>query len=333
MKPSIFVTKQIPDAGLELLRHVADVRVGKSSGAISAGDIIAGAADCEGLLVTPAEPINRAVLDRLPRLRAISTFSVGFNHIDIAECTWRRIGVGHTPDVLTDATAELAMALILATARRVVEGDRMVRAGRWHGWEPMDFLGSPVTGKTLGIVGAGRIGARVARMATGFDMTILYTSRRPKPELEQSCGARRAELADLLREADFVSIHAPLTDETRHMISREQLAMMKPTSFLINTSRGPLVDETALRDALAGKTIAGCGLDVYENEPLLAPGLAEMSNAVLLPHVGSATLETRSKMAVMAADNLLAALRGVRPPHCVNPEIYSTTSLPFSMAL
>jgi glyoxylate reductase len=285
--------------------------------------MIAGAADCQGLLVTSSESITKDILDRLEHLTAVSTFSVGFNHIDIAECTRRRIGVGNTPDVLTDATAELAITLILAVARRVVEGDKMVREQDWHGWEPMDFLGSPITGKTLGIVGAGRIGMRVAQMARGFDMPITYTSRHPKPDFEHACGAKRMELPELLQQSDFVTIHAPLTTETRHLIGTAQIAMMKPSAFLINTSRGPVVDENALLEALRKKIIAGCGLDVYENEPRLTPGLAEMPNAVLLPHVGSATMETRSKMASMAAENLIAALQGRRPPHCVNPEVYS----------
>ena len=322
MKPSIFVAKLIPDSGLSLLRAFGEVRIGREIGPIPAEEIVAGAADCQGLVVTPSESITKAILDRLKHLTAVSTFSVGFNHIDIAECTRRRIGVGHTPDVLTDATAELAMTLILAVARRVVEGDRLVGEKRWHGWEPMDFLGSPVTGKILGIIGAGRIGTRVAEMARGFNMPILYTARGPKPDLERACGARLVKLPELLQQADFVSIHAPLTVETRHLIGPVQLAMMKPGAFLINTSRGPVVDEKALLEALQKKIIAGCGLDVYEDEPRLTPGLADMPNAVLLPHVGSATMETRSKMAVMAAENLIAAIRGVRPPHCVNPEVY-----------
>ena len=230
--------------------------------------------------------------------------------------------MGNTPDVLTAATAELAITLILSVARRVIEGDRMVREGRWRGWEPVDFLGVPVVGKTLGIVGAGRIGGRVARMAAGgFDMPILYSARTAKPDLERDCNARRAELEDILKQADFVSIHAPLTDETHHMIGETQLQMMQPTAILVNTSRGPLIDEPALIKALKDGTIAGCGLDVYEKEPDLAPGLADLPNVVLLPHIGSATMETRSKMAIMAAENLLAAADGKKPPHCVNPEI------------
>ncbi len=323
MKPIFFVTKPIPDIGMNMLRAKGDVRISQTSGLPSDQEIAAAAADCCGLLITPADQITKTTLDQLPYLKAISTFSVGFNHIDIAECTRRGIGVGHTPDVLTAATAELAMALILAVARRVVEGDRLIRDRRWHGWAPTDFLGSPVTGKTLGIVGAGRIGGCVAKMAHGFDMPILYTARTAKPELERDFKAQRVELADLLQRADFVSIHAPLTDETRHMIGCPQLQMMRPTAFLINTSRGSLVDEAALVTALKDGIIAGCGLDVYEREPQLTPGLADFPNVVLLPHVGSATLETRGEMAVMAAENLLAAADGKRPPHCINPQIYS----------
>ena len=319
-----FVTRPLPDIGINRLRKVGEVRIGKAQRSLSENEIVAGATDCLGMMVTPAEQITKNILDQLPQLKAISTFSVGFNHIDISECTHRGIGVGNTPDVLTAATAELAMALLFSVARRLIEGDRMVREGRWRGWEPMDFLGLPVTGKTLGIVGAGRIGGRVARMAAGgFDMPILYTARTAKPDLERDCNAQRAELEDILKKADFVSIHAPLTTETHHMIGKTQLQMMQPTAILINTSRGPLIDEPALVDALKDGTIAGCGLDVYENEPQLTPGLAELPNVVLLPHIGSATMETRSKMALMAAENLLAAADGKKPPHCVNPEIYA----------
>lgn len=324
MKPIFFVSKPLPEIGMDRLRAAGEVRIGQTQGSLSAKAIVAEATDCLGMMVTPTEQITKSILDQLPKLKAISTFSVGFNHIDISECTRRGIGVGHTPDVLTAATAELAMALIFAVARRVIEGDRLVRDGRWRGWEPVDFLGLPVTGKTLGIVGAGRIGGRVARMAAGgFDMPILYTARTAKPDLERDCNAQRAELEDILKHADFVSIHAPLTDETHHMIGRTQLQMMKPTAILVNTSRGALIDESALVQALKDGIIAGCGLDVYENEPQLAPGLAELPNVVLLPHIGSATMETRSKMAMMAVDNLLAAADGKKPPHCVNPEIYS----------
>ncbi len=322
MKPMIFLAKPIPEVGMKLLQAAGEVKTGIARGTLFPDDLATRAGGCTGMLVTPAEPISEAILQKLPTLKGISNFGVGYNHIDVAACTRRGIGVANTPDVLTAATAEVAWALILACARRVVEGDRLMRSGKWAGWEPMDFLASPVVGKTLGIVGAGRIGSCVAKMAAGFDMPIRYTARSPKPEIEMHLGARRVDLPNLLANADFVSLHVPLSTETRHLIGERELAMMKRSAFIINTARGPLIDEQALVNAVRDKRIAGCGLDVYENEPSLTPGLIDFPNVVLLPHVGSGTLETREKMAVMAADNLVAMLQGHRPPHCVNPEVY-----------
>jgi glyoxylate reductase len=252
----------------------------------------------------------------------IANMGVGYNNIDVGAATRRGIPVSNTPGVLTDATADLAFTLILAVARRVVEGDKRVRTGQFTFWAPFLFLGREVSGKTLGIIGLGRIGQAVAQRARGFNMKILYHNRRRmEPAKEQALQIEYADLDSLLTKADFVSLHIPLMEETRHFMGPRELALMKPTAYLINTSRGPVVDEKALLAALQNKQVAGAGLDVYEQEPTLTPGLTEMDNVVLLPHVGSATLETRIRMATMAARNLIAGLSGERPPNQVNPEV------------
>ena len=225
--------------------------------------------------------------------------------------------------MLTDATAELTFALLMAVARRIAEADEFVRAGKWKSWGPMLFSGVAVTDKTLGIIGAGRIGSRVAQMARGFNMNILYFSRSANPDLEKTCSAKRVELNQLLAQSDFISLHTPLTDQTRHMIGPAQLALMQPHAILINASRGPLIDEAALLTALKEKKIRGAGLDVYEFEPRITPGLTDLDNVVVLPHIGSATEETRNRMAAMAADDLIAMVAGKRPAHPVNPELWN----------
>jgi glyoxylate reductase len=249
----------------------------------------------------------------------IANFGVGYNNIDVEAATARGIMVSNTPDVLTDATADLAMALILSIGRRIVEADRHTRDGKFRFWAPFYFLGHEVSGKTLGIIGLGRIGRAVAQRAAGFKMNIIYYNRRPiAPEQADRLGVQYAPLNDLLETADFISLHMPLTPETHHMIGASELARMKPSAYLINTARGPVVDETALVEALQQGRLAGAGLDVYEYEPALTPGLVELPNVVLLPHVGSATLETRRRMAELAVDNLLIGLTGQVPPNCIN---------------
>jgi glyoxylate reductase len=248
--------------------------------------------------------------------------AVGYNNINVAEATRRGILVTNTPGVLTEATADLTWALILGIARRVVDGDQEMRAGRFTGWGPFYMLGGDVTGKSLGLIGPGRIATAVAKRALGFDMPLLYTGRRPSEELDR-LGARQVGLETLLAESDFVSLHVPLTPDTHHLIDSAALAKMKPTAYLINTSRGPVVDEKALVATLKAGKIAGAGLDVYEDEPRMADGLADCSNAVLLPHLGSATQGTRSAMARIAAENLVAVMQGRRPPNLVNPEAWN----------
>jgi glyoxylate reductase len=255
-------------------------------------------------------------------LKVVANFGVGFNNIDVAAATARKILVTNTSDVLTDATADLTLALMLAVARRLGEGERLVRARQWSGWQPMQMLGADVTGATLGIVGFGRIGRAVARRARAFDMRVLYWNRTRLPEAEEtSAGVRFADFESLLRQADFISLHVAYTSETHHLLGEPQFALMKPTAFVINTTRGAVIDEKALARALPAGRIAGAGLDVFENEPELEAGLYPLENVVLAPHLGSATTGTRTQMGMIAVNNLLAACAGGRPPNCVNPQV------------
>ncbi|HEY8486316.1 MAG TPA: D-glycerate dehydrogenase [Limnochordales bacterium] len=322
-RPSVFVTRRIPDAGLSLLEAHCDVEVFPEDRPIRRDELLAAVRGRDGLLTLLTEQVDGQVMEAAgPRLRVIANMAVGYNNIDVREATRRGIAVTNTPGVLTETTADLAWALMLAVARRVVEADRYVRDGRFAGWSPTLFLGTDVWGKVLGIVGLGRIGRAVARRARGFQMHVLYYSRRrlPAPE-EEELGVQYRPLEALLRESDFVSLHVDLNESTRHLVDERALALMKPTAFLINTSRGPVVDEQALVQALREGRLAGAGLDVFEREPEVAQELLRLPNVVLLPHIASATWETRSRMARMAAENLLAALAGRRPPHIVNPEV------------
>jgi glyoxylate reductase len=281
---------------------------------------------CDGVVTQLAERVDGEVFDAAgPGLRVVSNYAVGFNNIDVAEATRRGITVCNTPGVLTEATADITWALILAVARRVAEGDAMVRRGQWTGWAPSQLLGGDLMGRTLVIVGAGRIGYAVARRgARGWDMPVVYVSREKKPDWERTLGARRMELEEALAVGDVVSLHTPLTEATRYLLDGRRLGMMKRSAYLVNTARGPVVDEAALVVALREGKIAGAGLDVYEREPELAAGLAGCDNAVLLPHLGSATHGTRAAMSDLAARNLLAVLRGDQPPHAVNPDVGGT---------
>lgn len=283
--------------------------------------LLDGVAEADGLLCNIVDRIDAELIDRAPKLRIIANYGVGFDHMDIEAATRRGIPVTNTPGVLTDATADTAFLLILATARRAIEGDHMARTNGFRDWAPFHFLGTEVSGKTLGIVGFGRIGRAVAKRAAGFDMKLLVHSRtRIDPAEEARLGVRWTSFEELLAESDFVSLHVPLTPKTRHLMGEREIQLMKPSAILINTSRGPVVDEAALVEALVERVIGGAGLDVYEREPDLAPGLAECDNAVLLPHIGSATIETRTRMGLMAVQNLLAGLRGEMPPNCLNAD-------------
>lgn len=315
----VLVTARMPVEVISLIEREHQVESYQEDPPLDRQSLLRRVADKEGLLCTITDRIDAELLDGAPALKVIANYGVGFEHIDLAGATRRGIPVTNTPGVLTDATADLAFALILATARRIAAGDRRVREGKFTYWAPLLFLGQEVSGKTLGLIGLGRIGQAVAQRARGFGMRVLYHSRtRLAPAAEQELQVAYAPRETLLREADFVSLHVPLTPETRHLIGRRELELMKPTAFLINTARGPVVDEAALVEALRRGQIGGAGLDVYEREPELSPGLTDLDNVVLLPHLGSATIETRTRMGLMAAENLLAGLRGERPPNCLN---------------
>jgi glyoxylate reductase len=321
-KPKILITGRIPDNVLRGLKQRFEVEANLEDRPMARERVLKAIADKEGFISLVGDSIDIELLDHATRLRMIAQMAVGYDNVDVAAATARGIPVSNTPDVLTDATADLTFALILALSRRIVELDGRVRRGEFKFWVPMLFLGREVTGKTLGIVGFGRIGQAVAQRAKGFRMRVLYNDpRKMDPARERELNAEPVDLGCLLSEADFVCIHVLLSEETRHLIGQAELALMKPGAYLINVARGPAVDEKALVEALRAGRIAGAGLDVYENEPALAPGLVELENVVLLPHVGSATLETRVKMASLAAENLRAGLEGRVPPNLINPEV------------
>ncbi len=281
------------------------------------------AGDYNALYCMLTNPIDAEVMDAAPNIKIIANMAVGYNNVDVAEATRRGIVVSNTPGVLTDTTADFAWTLLMGVARRLVEGDRFARAGRFHGWGPLMMVGQDVYGKTLGIVGFGRIGRTLAKRATGFDMKVLYFDLlRADPDTEKALNASLVSMDDLLSQSDYVSLHTDYNPKSHHLIGAPELAKMKRTAFLINTSRGAIVDETALVAALKNGTIAGAALDVFEREPDIHPGLLELENAVLAPHIASASLETRSAMALMAAENILATFRGDRAPNVVNPEVY-----------
>ena len=324
-RPKVFVFRKVPFHGriTEILGPVADLTFHESEDAPPEATVRALLPEVSGLLPTGPDPVPAAMIEAALRLKVIGNYGVGYNNIDVATATRRRILVTNTPGVLTEATADTTWALIMAVARRTVEADAYVRAGKFDGWRASLFQGMELAGKTLGIIGLGLIGQAVARRALGFGMRVIYAGRRrAAAEVEAALRARFVPLEDLLREADIVSLHCPLTHETRHLLDARRLALMKPTAYLINTARGPIVEEKALVEALRAGRIAGAGLDVYEEEPRLAAGLADLSNVVLFPHIGSSTLEAREGMARLAAENILAALEGRRPPNLVNPEAW-----------
>lgn len=329
-KPKILITRRIPQKALGLLQPHFDIDHYDKPTAIPRRLLFRKIKDKEGLLCILTEKVDRELLTSAPRLKAVSTYSVGFDHIDVSACTERGVAVTNTPGVLTETTADFTWALLMAAARRVCEGDRIMRRGLYKCWDPLMLLGGDVHGKTLGIIGLGRIGQAVARRARGFGMRLLYNdSRRIDSMAEEELGAEFVALEDLLKRSDFVTLHTVLDAGTRHLINDKTLALMKPSAYLINAARGPIVDEKALVRALRSRRIAGAGLDVYEWEPKTAPGLARLDNVVLAPHLASASLETRTKMGVMAAEGLVDALgRRRRPAYAVNPEIFAMSGGP-----
>jgi lactate dehydrogenase-like 2-hydroxyacid dehydrogenase len=315
------MTRPLPAPVIERVAARYDLRVHPEDEPLPPAQLAEGCREAEGLLLSGGR-VSEEILAQAPRLRAIATVGVGYDNIDVEACTRRRIVVTNTPGVVTEATADLAFALLMTVARRLVEADRFVREGHWRRWQWGLMWGTDLYGKTLGLYGFGRIGQAVARRARGFSMRILYYAiDRLTEAQEQELGAQFVDPETLLREADFLSLHVPLSPETLHLIAARQLAMMKPTAFLINTSRGKVVEEAALVEALQSKRIAGAGLDVYEREPQIHAVLPTLPNVVLTPHMGTATWQTRLAMASLAADNLLAALDGQRPSNPVNPEV------------
>jgi glyoxylate reductase len=326
MRPRIFVTQPIAASAIERLRAVADVEVNPDGSRVPSKDVLlAGARRCDILFALLHDKIDRDVIAANPKLKAVASMAITPDNIDIAEATARRIPVTVIPAVVTEATADLTIGLMIAVARRILEGDRLVHLGVFPGSQSNYLAGSWVTGKVLGLIGGGgRIGRAVAKRAQGFSMRLLYWSPRPKPDVEKELGLEHRSLDQLMAESDFISVHAPLNPETRHMIGDRQFGLMKPTAFLINAARGPIVDEAALVRALTARRIAGAGLDVHEHEPQVAPELLKMSNIVVTPHLGSAVAELREKMAHLVVDNILALLEGRQPPNCYNPEVFKT---------
>jgi glyoxylate reductase len=321
VQPRVFVARKLPGDALDRLAAQTDMRLWEGELPPPRDVLLAEARTSEGLLTLLTDRIDQELLDVAPRLRAVSNMAVGFDNIDVAACTARGILVGNTPGVLTDTTADFAFALLMAAARRVVEADAFTRAGRWQTWGPGLLLGHDIHRATIGIVGMGQIGQAVARRAHGFDMRILYSEEVPRPDTEAATGARRVGLDELLRESDFVTLHVPLTAATRHLIGVAQLALMKPTAVLINTARGPVVDQRALAEALRAGRPGMAALDVTDPEPIaMDDPLLVLPNTIIAPHIASGSRATREKMAEMAADNLLAGLQGELPPNCVNPE-------------
>jgi len=324
MKPSVLVTRTLPQKGMDMLRDMYALTVNPHDRVMTREEIAEEIRDKDGLLCLLTDAIDGGIMDRSPRLRIISNYAVGYNNIDVNAATERGIIVTNTPGVLTETSADFAFALLMAIARRLPESERLARAGKFKGWGPMFMLGEDIHGKTLGIVGMGRIGKVVARRASGFDMRVIYhNAHRLSSKEEASLRAEFVQFEDLLSGSDFISIHVPLSEQTRHLFGEKELRAMKSDSYLINTSRGPVVDEKALVKALEDGVIRGAALDVYENEPEIEPGLLRLENVIVAPHVASATVETRTKMAVMAAENLIAAMEGRVPQYIVNNEVLS----------
>ena len=324
-KPRVFVSRIISDVAIEKLSKEADVEIWPEELPPSYEILTEKVRNAEGLLSLLTDRIDAALMDAAPKLKVVSNLAVGYDNIRIPEATKRGIAVSNTPEVLTETTADLAFALLMAAARRVVEADKFTRAGKWKTWGPGLMLGQDIHHATLGIAGMGRIGREMAKRAAGFSMRILYYDEFRQPEaVEKQLGLEKVmTLDELLTESDFISLHVPLTEKTKHLIGREQFAKMKPTAVLVNSSRGPVVDQKALYEALKSNTIFAAGLDVTETEPISPDDpLLTLDNVIILPHIASGSYITREKMAVMAVDNIIAGLRGEKLPECVNPEVY-----------
>jgi len=322
-RPRVYVTRRLPQPALDIIRPIADFTLwDREDIPPSRQVLLREVTQVDGLLSLLTDRIDGEVMDAAPRLRVVSNFAVGFDNIDIPAATQRRIVVTNTPEVLTETVADFAFCLMLAASRRLVEGDRYARDGKWKTWEPLLLAGQDMYRATLGLIGLGRIGSAVARRAKGFEMRVMYYDPFRREDLEQSLQIEYRPFTDVLRQADFISVHVPLSEQTRHLIGRDQFSMMKPTAVFVNTSRGPVVDQQALAEALAARRIFAAGIDVFEREPVPTddPLLAQ-GNAIVAPHIASASIPTRIRMATLAAENLVAVLQGKRPPNPVNPEV------------
>lgn len=314
----VFITQKIPDAGIDMLKERYSVGINKEDKLPTKEEIKKGSKDMDALLCLLTDKIDKDIIDNAQNLKVIANYAVGYDNIDVEEATNRGIIVTNTPGVLTQTTADLAWALLMATARRIVEGDSFTREGKFCGWKPKLLLGYDIYGKTLGIVGTGRIGTAVALRSQGFNMNILYYDIKRNSDLEKKLEAKKVPLEELLEKSDFISIHTPLNDKTHHLIGEKELSLMKETAILVNTSRGPVIDEEKLASASKNNSIAGAGIDVYENEPEVSKKLIGLKNVVITPHIGSASYETRSKMAEMAAQSIIDVLEGRTPKNVVN---------------
>lgn len=322
-KPHVFITRRIPDIGLEMLSEHVEIDLWEEE-LPPAYDVLRERTQrADGLLCLLTDRIDKELIENSARLRVISQYAVGIDNIDIDSATKRKIPVGHTPGVLTDATADFTWALLMSAARRVVEADTFTREGKWKTWGPTILLGVDVARSTLGIIGFGRIGQAVARRAKGFDMRILYYDNKRLPEMEETLGVEYVSLETLIKEADFISLHVPLTPNTYHLIGEKEFSMMKKDAILINTARGSVVDQEALYHALKDRKIRGAAIDVTDPEPIPSNSpLLQLPNLIITPHIASASVQSRTQMAVMAAENLIAGLQGKRLPFCANPQVY-----------
>ena len=321
-KPVIYLTRNIPGDAVELLKKDFDVEINPEDRPLTRKELLENIKGKDGVICQMTDTIDREVMQASEKIKGFANYAVGFDNIDVKTASELKIPVSNTPDVLTDATAEMAWALLFTAARKTAEIDRFIREGRWERYSPFMFLGGEITGKTLGIIGAGRIGTSMALKSAGFNMKVLYTGRRKNSRIDSLPGSEKVEMDELLKRSDFVSLHVPSTEETYRLIGERELKLMKNSAYLINTARGAVVDEKALVKALKEKWIAGAGLDVYEKEPGLSEEFLKLDNAALSPHIGSATLEARNNMGLKAAANITAMVKGERAPDCLNPGIY-----------
>ena len=325
MSFNVFITRKIPKEGINLLKKFCQkMEVNPHDRPLTYDELMQESKGRDAMLTMLSDRMDARLIQEATNLKVIANYAVGYDNIDIKAASAKGVAVTNTPGVLTDSTADMAWALLFSVTRRIVEGDKLTRAGKFTGWAPMMLLGGDLVGKTLGIIGAGRIGTAMAMRSRGWCMKVLYTTQISRNTvLEEMLGAKRVDLETLLKESDFISLHAPLSEKTKHLIGAKELSLMKRTAYLINTGRGAVINEEALVHALKNKLIAGAGLDVYEEEPKLKPGLAVLDNIVLAPHLGSATVETRTKMSLMSAENIIAVLNKQKPNNCVNPEVFT----------